>query len=257
MRTKFTISIFFLCVMAGYLHGQAREIRDASNNRPGNRSTEFSCSDPLLQYRISEVMGQDAPCFYFKRTGDKITADRYTQGLTGEISTEGVTFRVGSFHWAVALDSIMNNSHAACLRLASAVPDASMSKNRLELHEGLITEWYVNGPYGFQQGWTIEKPMGGDEISLTLALRTSGNVGMQIQEDGRGISLSDPWNNILFHYRGLYAYDAGHKELQAWFEQRGNSLLIHIDVLNAAYPVTVDPWSQLAKLTASDKACGD
>jgi len=34
--------------------------------------------------------------------------------------------------------------------------DPVPSDNRVEVDHGAVTEWYVNGPFGLQQGFTVE-----------------------------------------------------------------------------------------------------
>ena len=51
--------------------------------------------------------------------------------------------------------------------------------------------------------------------------------------------------------------DASGKALRVWLEVAGGDLLLRTDDTGARYPVVIDPWIQLAELTASDGANGD
>jgi uncharacterized protein (DUF2345 family) len=58
----------------------------------------------------------------------------------------------------------------------------------------------------------------------------------------------------------LVALDADGQNLPAYMildSDSGTRLNIHVDTNGARYPITIDPWIQTAKLTASDSANGD
>jgi FG-GAP repeat len=78
-----------------------------------------------------------------------------------------------------------------------------------------------------------------------------------LEPSGTGLQLTRrDWPAL--HYGGLSAYDATGQELRAWLELQGESaLLLHVDDTHARYPLTIDPFVQQAKLTASDGAAGD
>ncbi|MGH3083070.1 MAG: FG-GAP repeat protein [Gaiellaceae bacterium] len=58
-------------------------------------------------------------------------------------------------------------------------------------------------------------------------------------------------------YRGLLATDALGRELPAWLELEGGTLLVRVDDAGARYPLTIDPFLEQAKLTASDGAADE
>lgn len=250
-------SLFLVFAIAGFWHICAQKSQNGSGNRSDHETKKISDLAQIDQYRISEEMGNDDPRFYFYKFGGKITATRCANGLTGEISTEGVIFRTGSFYWSVGLKSILHENHILEFRRPSYLAGACLDKNHLKFQDGTITEWYVNGPFGLQQGWTIERPLGARDTQLILALQTSGNVVMKAEGSRHGMILSDLQGNPLFNYRGLLAYDATHRELPVEFVQQGNELSIHVTVGNAIFPVTIDPWGQSAKLVASSPAEDD
>jgi hypothetical protein len=70
--------------------------------------------------------------------------------------------------------------YSGTLRGAGAVtPDAS--GNRVEYHRGALTEWYVNGPLGLEQGFTLAQPPGGRTANpLTLAFALSGQLSASV-----------------------------------------------------------------------------
>ena len=129
--------------------------------------------------------------------------------------------------------------------------------NRVEYRRGSLTEWYVNGPIGLEQGFTIsERPGTLTGQPLTIALSVSGN--WRTTAGGhRSLTLAGQDGKSTLQYSGLSAYDANGKELQASMELRGNRLLLKVDDTLARYPVLVDPWLQRARLTATDGGVDD
>ncbi|MGA2186685.1 MAG: FG-GAP repeat protein, partial [Bryobacteraceae bacterium] len=82
---------------------------------------------------------------------------------------------------------------------------------------------------------------------MTAALAARGTALTLTRRDGQ----------VALHYGGLMAYDATGRELPTWLELRGEELLLRVNDVAARYPLTVDPFVQLAELTASDGAAGD
>jgi hypothetical protein len=129
--------------------------------------------------------------------------------------------------------------------------------NRVEYQRGELTEWYVNGPAGFEQGFTLASAPGkSNGQPLTIALAVSGHLRRTVQKDGHELKLEGIGGNDL-RYTGLSAYDATGKELRAWLEWSGSQLRLKVEDGQAQYPVVIDPWMQLAELTASDGQGGD
>ncbi len=227
--------------------------------RPGEAPptrTALRDLDVALQYRISAEHGRDIPAFHFRQRAGEYTADRFAPGLTAAVGAGETTFRAGSSHWSLHLAGINNARAGIAFRRREAFARAEVAGNRLELGDGMITEWYVNGPGGFQQGWTIAERMGGVRGELRLALNFAGNLTPRVVDEGRGLALRNRTGREAFSLRGLLAYDAGGKELPVRFEY-GRSLAIRLDDRDAQYPIVIDPWAQVAELSASDKAADD
>jgi hypothetical protein len=51
-----------------------------------------------------------------------------------------------------------------------------------------MTEWWVNGPLGLEQGFTVARAPQGDG-PLTLLLTLSGELSPRVEPDGKGIRL--------------------------------------------------------------------
>ena len=127
-------------------------------------------------------------------------------------------------------------------------PSITATGSRVEYQypEG-ITEWYVNGPLGLQQGFTFEsKPSPSDEGPLVVGLTVSGDVTVEVNKYGTSAVLSNQESLSSLRYGGLYAYDANGAELGARLQATANGLSIMVDDEGAEYPITIDPFLEKA-----------
>jgi hypothetical protein len=121
--------------------------------------------------------------------------------------------------------------------------------NRVSYRRGGLTEWYLNGPLGLEQGFTLERRPAGVG-SLTLAVRADG--ALRPRRSGAQVVFAAGGGPVVARYGGLYALDAAARPLPAWIVLAGRTLLLRIDDSGARYPLTVDPFLQQGgKLTGS------
>ena len=206
------------------------------------------------QASISAAMGRDIPIYSAKTTGEGFEAANARQKLVTRFTSEGVEVRHGNARWGLALRGY---GYGNTLPSVKAVAPQSL-RNRVEYRRGVLTEWYVNGPGGLEQGFTLgQPPEKANGQPLTIALAVSGNMSVKLDEDGTSVSLSEREDNAELSYTGLTATDATGKELQAWLEVQSEHLLLKVNDTGARYPVVIDPWVRLAQLTTSDAAAGD
>ena len=128
--------------------------------------------------------------------------------------------------------------------------------NRVEYRRGDLTEWYVNGPQGLEQGFTLTQRPGTDREnqSLVIALGVAGLIPI-LQS---GSLLFESSKGVVLRYAGLTALDARGHTLPSRLEIRGREIRLAVDDHDAQYPLTVDPtWTQQQELTASDGVAGD
>ena len=203
------------------------------------------------QASVSAAIGRDIPAYQVRIGAGGLHTDNPRQKLSADFALDGVEVRSGQAQFRMQPRGYGYGK--ALQSLGAVVPRADA--NRVEYRRGQFTEWYVNGPMGLEQGFTIQQAPGaanGQPLTVTLSL--AGNLAAAVDPSRTTLSLK---GNADLKYAGLTATDARGTELLAWLELRENQLLLRVDDAKAVYPVTIDPWVQLAKLTASDGRAGD
>jgi hypothetical protein len=207
-----------------------------------------------LQSGLSAALGRDASTYHAQSVHDGFNAANPRQKLSIHFNSTGVEVRTGNASWQMAVRGYGYGE--AIQNVCAAVPEAN--RNRVDYRRGALTEWYVNGPIGLEQGFTIrEPPHKGKDGLLTIALALSGDLQAAVDQNAQGLSLNQRSGKTLLRYDGLNAHDSSGKTLRTWLEFAGGELLLRTDDAGARYPVVIDPWVQLAELTASDGANGD
>jgi len=134
----------------------------------------------------------------------------------------------------------------------------SASRNRLEYRHGPLTEWYINGPAGLEQGFTLDRPVAkGRVVPLTISLVITGDLRPQVNQSGDEVLLMNERGESHWRYTGLLAYDSIGRRLPSSFKLSGRNILLEVDDREARYPIVVDPWIQVAELASSDGAAND
>ncbi len=209
------------------------------------------------QASISGALGKDNPAYHFTPVVDGWRIRHWSQGLDGALNRKGLQLRAGEANLSLRLSAY--GREKTLKPLAQTVPLADA--NRLEYQRGPVTEWYLHGPIGLEQGFTVYAPPESSpmtqeksETKLTLALLLETDLNVRIDAGEKGLTLSLPHNQAVLRYGGLTAFDASGRELPAALEYSAlkKELLIHVNDTGASYPLTIDPWIQSAKLTASD-----
>jgi len=166
-----------------------------------------------------------------------------------------VKVEAGLYTWKLALNSWGYGDAQVPVKHASPEYKA----NRVTYMRGAVREWYLNGPFGLEQGFTLDRPPARNPTGgpLTLSLALGGELQATVDTSGQGLVLSDPGSAEVLRYAGLSAYDAVGRDLPAKLDLRGKALLLQVNDAGARYPLTIDPFVQKAKLSVSDKAVGD
>jgi uncharacterized protein (DUF2345 family) len=206
------------------------------------------------QYAVSAAIGRDDSRYHAVNTATGVELENPAQGVRLVLGRDGATLEADAFVWQMGLVSWGYGNASVPVERGRPVT----SGNRVELNHGNVTEWYVNGPFGLQQGFTIAAaPTERDGTLLVLRLAAPEGWVARLDPDGRGLAWCGPEGAALLSYTGLIAVDASGETRPAWLESRDGTLLVCVDGAGATYPLTVDPWIQDAKLTAFDGAAGD
>jgi hypothetical protein len=217
----------------------------------GSSSTKARLSDlpDQAQNSISASLGLDLPQYHARKTREGYETENLRQGLTTQFTATGVDIRTGHDHWKMALQSYGYGTKFRLVRQVSP----RVAGNRIEYQRGLLTEWYINGPFGLEQGFTLKRQpqrSNGGPLRVTFAL--SGSL-KAAAEDRNSLKLTRSNGSGVLRYAGLTARDASGKELAAVLViKERKELRLEIDDSAAQYPVTVDPTIQNFTLTASD-----
>jgi hypothetical protein len=216
-----------------------------------------------VQYALSRDLGRDDPAYHLAREGGAYRASNAGSGLVAAISAGGMQLRAGADTWSLALAGWGRGGERRPVPPAGPVVAEA---NRLEVPRGPLSEWYIHGPLGLQGGWTVaEPPEGTADGPLTLVLSQGGSLAGRVDPDTlldpgqghRGLALVDRAGAIRGRYGGLLAHDAKGRALPAWFVVEGAEVQVCVDDRGARYPVVIDPWVQVSKLTTSGGLFGD
>ena len=208
------------------------------------------------RYAVSAAIGQDRSDYHLTKHNGILRGRNQSQSYEMGFSGTGVEIGTGHNHWGLSLVSWGYGDDQS--PVAAAPPMAS--GNRVEYRRGLLTEWYINGPYGLQQGFTLESVPSGKQPEgqpLRLCLDLQGGLTARVDRDQRSLSIHDPADAMLYRYTGLTVLDADGREARAWLEVQGDRLIIAVNDQGLRYPLLIDPVIQKAKLTGFDLPAED
>lgn len=240
----------------------------ASNSSPASSATDAAASrlpDGLRAAYIFGVQSAASENPAYRIDSATNTAHNPAQKLSLQLGQAGLVVSGERADTATALALIGYGCEHKVSSVNAAAPQ--LSANRVEYPRGDLTEWYVNGPLGVEQGFTVAQPPhcannGSDGAGLRFELDWQGALEPVLTAAGREaqrLELRDLDGRMLLAYSDLAAFDAEGQRLPAHMTLSGRRLALHVDDRAARYPVTVDPlmWAQQAKLTSSDSASND
>jgi hypothetical protein len=214
---------------------------------------------PAILPAISSALGHDDAQYGMHATADGYTAQNAANHLAAHYTSEGVEIRSQNDNWGLEFQGWGYGEHTSNRSKAAVAP--VVNANRIEYRRGTLTEWYVNGPLGIEQGFTISKPPAAlpdskhDELDIELGLQ--GSLSATIQSGRHALALRNQKGVETLRYGPLLVYDASGRELESWIEVQDGSLRLRVNTAGARYPIIVDPWVQTAQLTNSLGAAGD
>ncbi len=219
---------------------------------------ETLSSLPLAaQQSISTAIGQDQAAYHATSAAAGLNLTNAANAFTAQLHSGALQVSAGSNTWDMSLVGLGFGGATKPV----GTPQTSANSNRVDFNYGAIDEWYVNGPQGLEQGFTLPALTRSEATgTLTLQLALGGNLTGTVNAAENGLTLNAPGGSAALDYTGLTAYDAQGKALPATLslETIGGrqELLIHVDDAGAQGAITIDPFVQQAKLTASDASTG-
>ncbi|MGO9642467.1 MAG: choice-of-anchor D domain-containing protein [Candidatus Acidiferrales bacterium] len=202
---------------------------------------------------VSATLGNADRGYRAKASATGYTTENPANHLAAQYGANGVEITLQNANLDMEFQSWgygerrVNENRAANAPLADA--------NRVEYRRGALTEWYVNGPLGIEQGFTISQPPvtppDSRNDALDIALRLRGNLSASIEPGRHSLALRGQDGVQALRYGPLLAYDASGRELESWIEEEGSLLRLRVNTVGARYPVVVDPFVQVAQLSVS------
>ena len=192
------------------------------------------------QGAASDALGAVDPAYRVHAATGGFAATSSAQHLRSTFTASGVSLLAGDAHVHLRLLGAGDGTVPQPIRPA---PPRAHANRVAYAHPGL-SEWYVNGPLGLEQGFTLERPPGARGAgALVLAVGVSGNVRASLAGNERTIALTREGRRVL-RYTGLAASDARGHALRSWLSLDGHHILLHVDARGALFPVRVDPLVQ-------------
>jgi hypothetical protein len=190
-----------------------------------------------LRGSLSRVVGASDHDYAISAARDGFHADNAGRRIRANLSRGGIAVSSGSTWLKLSPRAI--GTGASVRRFAPVTPRAK--GNRVDYVRGGIDEWYVNGPLGLEQGFTVSRSAAsGASRHLALALAISGNGRPSVSADGTAIEFAHEGGPSL-RYGGLSARDASGRVLTSRLALHGATVTIEVDTSGASFPVTVDP----------------
>jgi hypothetical protein len=203
---------------------------------------------------ISKTLGRDDRSFHASAAAGGFTIANDRQRLAASFGRQGVLMHSGGESFGLSLRSWGYGSSLSDLDAVS--PHARA--NRVSYRHGALEEWWVNGPVGLEQGFTVRSaPAPTRSGPLTLELGLSGSLRPTLERGHDGLALRSKTGDTSLRYTGLTATDARGRSLPARLKLSGGHLRVRVDDAKARYPLTIDPFVQQAKLTAADGEAAD
>jgi hypothetical protein len=207
---------------------------------------------PAARASISATLGAEEPAYGFHASAGGFRAANPIQHLGIGADGAGVLLHARGLALGLSLRAV--GYGRALNPLSAATP--SGAGNRVTYAHAGIGEWYVNGPLGVEQGFTLARaPAGAAAGPLTLAIAVSGNAHASLAAGGQSVTFTGAHGGAL-RYGGLSVSDASGRSLRSWLALEGGRLLLRVEARGARFPLRVDPMVEgpEAKLPLHAKA---
>ena len=233
-------------------------------SNPGARQ---ATSPEVRATYISAVQAGAPGTYRIERSGAVWRAPNPAQRFATKFSAAGVQLepRGGRATWSLSLHTDRYGCEGDLRPVAPAEPTAS--GNRVDYrHAGAaadsgLVEWYVNGPLGLEQGFTLEAaPPCRAPSSAVVGIDLALAGGLTAALDGEGaIALLDASGTVVARYTDLHVSDSTGRVLPSRFGVERQRISLRVEAAGVVYPMTLDPLVAIpqGKLVASDGVAGD
>jgi hypothetical protein len=196
---------------------------------------------PLAAQEVaSAALSADSSVYRVGSSGAGYRAQSPAQRLRIRFGSAGV--RIGSGELQVGL-RLREVGYGTSLQPVGEVRPSAKA-NRVTFMRPGSSEWYLNGPVGLEQGFTISRaPPRPPSGPLTLAIALSGDANATLDAGGRRITFSGA-NGASLHYGDLAATDARGRALDSHLELHAGRVFLRVDTRGARYPLRIDPLIQ-------------
>jgi hypothetical protein len=210
-----------------------------------------SSPPPAAQGIASATLGVERSDYRVVRSGAGFQAHSPAQNLHVRFSAHGVQIGSGALDIGLNLRAV---GYGAAARPPGAAR-LTVHANRVTYTRAGVSEWYVNGPLGLEQGFTIWRaPPGHPTGPMSLSIELSGNAHASLAAGGQSVALTTAAGPTL-SYGGLVASDARGRTLHSWLALHDRQLVLSVDARGVVYPLSIDPLVQKGSksLNASDE----
>jgi hypothetical protein len=159
-------------------------------------------------------------------------------GIASTFGRSGVRLNVPAGTLELRLARAEDESLSVAVTAATPIATGNVVRYR----SGPVVEWYRNGPFGLEQGFTVRRAAQGDSGELVLALRVGGSL--HARRSGSQVLFSTRTGTVALRYGQLSAQDATARQLPASIELRGRTIFLRVDDRGARYPLRIDPFIQ-------------
>ena len=188
-----------------------------------------ACTTDPLPVEPGRAPRSTPPAPHARRgASERITsAVRPSRPFRAEMTRQGVTVLPSrGSAWAFRATPRGFGCERALVELGDATP--TVIGGRVEYERRVLREWYVDGPRGLEQGFTIPSPppcRGRGRHGVVIAL--GGGLSAAVSQGGRAARLRDGSGAEVLRYTDLHVVDASGRELPAGIEARGSRRDVH------------------------------
>ena len=235
-----SLSLLLWLVFSQVLTAPHPSLAVAAHNRLAPPHHGLSSLPLTAQGPISGALGADDPAYRIRSSNGGFHAASPAQRLEETFYRSGVLVRSGKTEVGLSLRAVGYGTSLQLVRAASSRAKA----NSVTYAQPGLSEWYLNGPLGLEQGFTITRAQSGHATGpLTLSLALSGNAHVSLGSGGQSLTLNHAGGPSL-RYSGLQVSDARGRTLHSWLELRAGRVLLRANTRGARYPLRVDPFIQ-------------